>query len=110
MDGEIPRRGRMRKSARVTFFSLGFWTLLIRDALVDDAAIVWNHFRLVFGVVLLLTGLLTFDSGRYCDGLLESQADCTRPSTYYYFDATSIILMVIGALLVVVWRLRDREG
>lgn len=106
---DTPRRERRGSPAKSIFYSLGFFILMIRDAIVDDVVRIWNNARLFLGIILILSGFLRFSSGRYCDGSVADHYSCTRPSTYYYFGELSIILIIVGAILIVLWWLSRQE-
>ena len=97
------RRGRRASIGKSVFYSLGYLVLMIKDAIIDDIARIWNNMRLFLGMVLVLSGVLRFSSGRYCDGNVADHFSCTRPTTYYYFSEVSIALIIIGAILIVLW-------
>ena len=73
------------------------------------ASIIVRESDLFLGVAVFLVGLLGFESGRYCDGNSADYLSCTRPATYYFFDAPHTILIILGAFLVMVWFLRTRR-
>lgn len=73
------------------------------DLFVDDIAVIVANGRVFAGMILFLIGLFGFESDRYCDGNTATYLSCTRPSTYYYFSAFDIFLIVIGATLVLLW-------
>jgi hypothetical protein len=85
----------------------------IRKAVVDGAqetfASVVREFDLFLGNALLLIGLLSFESDKFCDGNTADYLSCTRPSTYYYFDYLDIFLIVVGSTLVIAWFLKQRR-
>lgn len=78
--------------------------------LLDDLRVILLHARIVCGVVLLVIGLLSFSSDRYCDGTTSAYYACTNPSAYYYYPWWTILLIVLGSILVTVWMLRQRVG
>jgi len=94
---------------KTVFYSLGYLLLLIKRALVDDLALMWEEFRLLLGTVLVVVGTLSFESGRYCDGTPSTFAACTRPSTYYYYDPWVVWMIVAGVVLVLLWWLHKRN-
>jgi uncharacterized membrane protein YidH (DUF202 family) len=110
MIGDIPRLKRyVGKPARSIFYSMGFIGLIIKDAVVDDALTILAQARLFIGIALVVIGLMTFSSGKFCDGGTAIGSNCTRPSTYYYFNTTSIVLVVTGTFLTVLWTVRNRK-
>jgi len=69
------------------------------------------EFELFAGTALLIVGMLGFRSGKYCDGNTADYLSCTRPSTFYYYSAFDIALVVIGFFLVLFWFLsRSRRA
>ena len=105
---EKPRR--KKRVGRSIFYSLGFFFLLVKDAVVSDIRMIWHNARLFLGVGLLATGLLNFSSGKYCDGSVADHFSCTRPSTYYYYSEIMIAVAIVGAILILLWFLRRREA
>lgn len=75
----------------------------------ETVAVIVREFDLFLGNALLVVGLLSFESDKYCDGNTADYLSCTRPSTYYYFDYLDIILVVIGATIVLAWFLKQRR-
>lgn len=74
-----------------------------------DMRICISAWRLVVGLLLVVSGLLAFASDRYCDGTASAYYACTNPSTYYYYPWWAIMLTAIGVVLCVLWFLRARE-
>jgi len=72
-------------------------------AIRKDMVIIQHAPTLFLGVALTIYGLLSFKSDRYCDGNLADYYSCTRPSTYYYYDGTSITFAILGVFLVIIW-------
>ncbi len=81
----------------------------IRKHIFEDGVLVLWHWRLVLAIIMVVGGLLSFQSGRYCDGSTSDHFSCTRPSTYYYYPEWMVAVIVIGVILGVLWWLRDRE-
>ncbi len=75
----------------------------------ETCAAVVREFDLFLGNALLLIGLLSFESDKYCDGNTADYLSCTRPSTYYYFDWLDILLIIIGSTLIIAWFLKQRR-
>ncbi len=71
--------------------------------------LVVKEVDLFLGVALFIVGLLGFESGRYCDGNSADYLSCTRPATYYFYDAPHTILIILGIFLIMMWVLRDRR-
>jgi len=68
--------------------------------------LMWIEGELFLGTILFCTGLLGFESDKYCDGNSADYLSCTRPATYYYFDAIDIALITIGIIFVILWLLK----
>lgn len=81
---------------------LGVWIGMRANVIVRES-------DLFLGVALFLIGLLGFESGRYCDGNSADYLSCTRPATYYFYDAPHMMLIVLGVFLILVWFLRARR-
>lgn len=94
---------------RRAFFILGAATLYVRDTVYEDVRDMLAHKRLFAGTGLILVGLLSFASDRYCDGSTASYYTCTRPSTYYYYPWWAILAVIIGSFFTVLWFLRRRH-
>ena len=71
-----------------------------------DLIVFWENIRLMVGSVLLVGGLLSVESGVYCDGNRADHFSCTRPTTYYYFDEVTIGVILLGLILVLLWYMR----
>jgi len=98
------KRGFMRMVIRTIFAFL----LFVRMKIKDDAIVIFKHNRLFLGLVLLIIGILSFESGKYCDGNSSNFYSCTRPSTYYYYPWWTIVFIVIGSFFIVLWFLRRK--
>ncbi len=85
----------------------GILSLLDRllDWAVERLALIRAEFELFVGAALLAVGLLGFQSGKYCDGNTADYLSCTRPSTFYYYSAFDVTLIVLGVFLVLFWML-----
>lgn len=83
--------------------------LFFRDKIKNDFGIVALHNKLFIGILLLIVGVMSFDSGKYCDGNSSNYYACTRPSTYYYYPWWAILLVVVGSFSVVLWFLRKKK-
>lgn len=68
-----------------------------------------DEFELFFGSVLLAAGLLGFESDKYCDGNTADYLSCTRPSTFYFYDAIDITLVVLGVFFIFFWILGRKK-
>lgn len=78
------------------------------DSLADTLHIVWKEFQLFLGTALALIGFFSFEADKFCDGNTADYLSCTRPSTFYYFDALDKVLIVLGVVLVMVWWVRRK--
>lgn len=65
--------------------------------------------RLFIGIAFFLYGILNFQSARYCDGNTADYYTCTRPSTYYYYDTITILLVIVGIFFIVAWLLSNKR-
>lgn len=72
-------------------------------------SLIVKEIDLFLGIALFCVGLLGFESGRYCDGNSADYLSCTRPATYYFYDAPHTILIILGVFLIMMWVLRDRR-
>ncbi len=110
---EIERKGRRRTQRKRGFLSVTFRTIgaLVRflfEKMREDVAVMLINARLYIGLAFLIVGLLSFSSGKYCDGNSSSYYACTRPSTYYYYSWWATILVVVGSFFIVLWFLRRK--
>lgn len=111
MEEVAPRRrkGTLAKSAQFAWLLL-LWAI---DRLVDLALVNGRIFAqeasLFIGVAVLSIGLLSFESAKYCDGNTAEYLSCTRPSTYYYFDALDIFLVIVGISCILLWWLKRKR-
>lgn len=94
------------------------WVAGMFIAYLFDRALLWAGVRakviakesdLFLGTALFLIGLLGFESARYCDGNSADYLSCTRPATYYFYDAPHTILIVLGVVLILTWWVRKNE-
>jgi hypothetical protein len=67
------------------------------------------HATLFIGAILTVGGVLSFESGRYCDGSTSDHFACTNPSTYYDYSLLTTILIVVGVCLILLWWLKQRD-
>ena len=75
----------------------------LMDIVENDWSVVRREGNLFFGASLILLGLLNFQSNKYCDGNGASYLSCTQPTTYYYYGALEITLIIIGTFFVLLW-------
>ncbi len=68
-----------------------------------------HEMELFLGAALTLIGLLSFKNDKFCDGNTADYLSCTRPSTFYYYDWLSIVLVVVGVTFVLIWLVRARR-
>ena len=91
----------------------GMFTMYLFDRLGvwvgSRVNVVVRESDLFLGTALFLIGFVGFESGRYCDGNSADYLSCTRPATYYFYDAPHTILIILGVFLVMMWVLRDRR-
>ncbi len=78
------------------------------DAAHLYARIIAREKEIFLGAALTLIGALNFNSARYCDGNTADYLSCTRPATYYYFDAFDTTLIVLGVFFILIWCLKRR--
>lgn len=97
------RNGLMRKMRIVH----AFW-VFVRNKLWDDILLLLQNGRLFLGLAMVLVGLLSFASDRFCDGGTSSYYTCTRPATYYFYPAWAILIVLVGAFFIVLWFLRKQ--
>ncbi len=96
--------GRVRR----VFLTLVAFVRFVGEKFRVDIAYIFREWRLFAGMALVVTGLLSFVSDRYCDGNSSSAYTCTRPATYYYYPWWATVLVVVGGVLVVLWFLRKK--
>ncbi len=99
------RRGIVQLLVRIT----GAFYLFIYDIIIDDIGVIFRNSRIFIGIALVVIGVLSFGSGKYCDGNTSSYYACTRPSTYYYYSWWAITLVVLGSFLIVLWFLYKKK-
>ena len=104
------KRGRIQH----TWKFLSLFTMYIFERLADLSVeytrIIAREKEIFLGSALLLLGLFNFNSSRYCDGNSADYLSCTRPATYYYFDAIDIVCIILGVFFVLVWFLKRRQA
>lgn len=110
MNKVIKRSSKKRRGVvRVFIRLLSAFSLFLYDRIRDDLILILYNGRLFFGIALILIGVLSFDSGKYCDGNTSSYYACTRPSTYYYYSWWAITLAIVGLFLIVLWFLHRKK-
>lgn len=102
--------GRIRNQLWLT----GMFCMYLLDRTVSwlgiRGAIAARESDLFLGAGLFIVGLFGFESARYCDGNSADYLSCTRPATYYFYDAPHTILIVLGVFLILVWFVRNRRA
>ena len=100
---------RAKRIARIIWLSIVYFFDVLADAIIERAAIMRVEVDLFLGTSLAVLGILSFQTGKYCDGNTADYLSCTRPATYYYYSPVSIIAVVIGISLVLVWVVRRKR-
>ena len=101
----------VKRIVRIVWLTIVYFFDVLADAIIERFSVMQTQSDLFLGSVLTLIGFFSFQSGKYCDGNTADYLSCTRPTTYYYYPTISIILIVIGICLVLVWKVRrDTEA
>lgn len=79
-------------------------------ATTTNVLLILREIDLFFGTALLAMGLFSFESDKFCDGNTADYLSCTRPSTFYYFDALDILLIVVGVFFIMLWVLKRHDA
>ncbi|MBP9668905.1 MAG: hypothetical protein KBE09_01310 [Candidatus Pacebacteria bacterium] len=79
------------------------------DRLSQFIEVLSREIELFLGTALVLIGVFSFESDKFCDGNTADYLSCTRPSTYYYFSSLDIACIVLGSFLILFWIMRSRE-
>lgn len=100
----------MPQKKRPGYLALTWMTILYGadralEWLLVRVRIIWRESDAFLGLLLLLIGLLNFHAARFCDGTSADYLSCTRPAVYYYYSGLDIALIVVGAFLLLVFRL-----
>jgi len=94
------------------FLNISRAILYFFDAAIDSASInlriIIKNINLFFGFALLLIGVFSFNSDKYCDGNTANYLSCTRPTTYYYYEGWDVALIVAGISLILIWFLKRK--
>ena len=110
MDKIVKRKSKKRRGiVRVLMRIVGAFYFFVYDIVVDDIKVILYNSRLFAGIALVIVGILSFGSGKYCDGNTSNYYACTRPSTYYYYSWWAIALIVMGSFSIVLWFLRKKK-
>jgi hypothetical protein len=99
----------IRWAAHVSWLLILYTADRLIDAGGEYAGIIKKEAELFLGAALLFMGFLSFESDKYCDGNTADYLSCTRPATFYYFDALDIFLIVIGVFFILLWFLKRGE-
>ncbi|MFZ2886278.1 MAG: hypothetical protein WA021_00485 [Minisyncoccia bacterium] len=111
MDTETEKpRGRISYGIWVTWMFVWYIVDRIVDGLSEYTRIIRREPDLFLGVTLFLLGLLNFNSGKFCDGNAADYLSCTRPATYYYFDAVDVALIILGIFCILIWFQKRRTA
>ncbi len=103
------KRGKIRHAWRFTSLFTAYLFESIIDAVGEYIGVIVREKELFLGAALSLIGLFSFESDKFCDGNTANYLSCTRPSTFYYFDALDITLIVIGVFLLLIWFLKQSK-
>ena len=101
---------KIRRTSRLLWYLTLYGGDLLVDAIGEYVSIIRQEGELFFGTALLLLGLLSFESSKYCDGNTIEYLSCTRPATYYYFDWLDISCVILGVFFLMFWRIKRQEG
>ena len=102
------RKG-IRAKLHTVWISIEFLSVQFADAVERDFAIMRRESSLFLGLTLLLLGILNWSVGKYCDGNTGDYLSCTRPEAYYYYGAFQTGLIILGALLIAVWFMKNHS-
>lgn len=97
------RESRLKRVARRAWLATFHWLDHLMDLAEDNWDIIRREADLFFGAALVLLGLFNFQSGKYCDGNAADYLSCTSPTTYYYYGALEIALILIGVFFILLW-------
>ena len=106
--GHEPKRG-VGKTMRIGGLIVSHLFNSFLDRLAHFIEVLSKEIELFVGTALVLIGLFSFESDKFCDGNTADYLSCTRPSTYYYFGSLDIFCIVLGTFLILFWVLRSRE-
>ena len=106
----IARRGILRRYITIAWLTLQYLFDKLMDFGEKDFAIIKQEGELFFGTALTLIGVFSFQNGKNCDGNTADYLSCTRPSTFYYYGAFEILLIVVGVFFIMLWFLRSRHA
>ena len=105
---EHGRESMLKRMARVTWLATYKLLDYVMDVLEDDWEIVLREADLFAGALLVILGLLNFQSSKYCDGNAADYLSCTQPTTYYYYNGLEVALVIIGVVFILLWFMKRR--
>ncbi len=97
------RESMLKRVARRAWLATFHWLDHAMDLAEDNWDVMRGEADLFFGSALVLLGLFNFQSGKYCDGNAADYLSCTSPTTYYYYGALEIALILIGVFFMLLW-------
>lgn len=97
------------KKPFVGFLLVGYLFELLVTSMQKNLGVISREADLFVGSLFLTVGLLGFNSSKFCDGNTADYLSCTRPSTFYYYSAFDMVLVVLGVSFVLFWFFK-REG
>lgn len=100
---------RVRWVAKVSWLILERSFDLAADVFEDYVRVIRLELELFFGAALAIIGLLNFQNGKNCDGNTADYLACTHPSTYYYYNAFDVALVVFGVFLILIWLMKRKD-
>lgn len=103
------RRGKIRHAWRFISLFIAYLFDSTIDAVSEYVHVIVREKELFLGAGFALIGVFSFESDKFCDGNTANYLSCTRPSTFYYFDALDITLIVVGVFLLLIWFLKHSK-
>lgn len=110
MDDAHARPGKIQTPFRSMALFIRYLFDTFVTATTTNVILILREIDLFFGAALLAIGFFSFESDKFCDGNTADYLSCTRPSTFYYFDALDIFCIVVGIFFILLWVLKSREG
>lgn len=95
---------------RTAWISVEYLSYHFAKGVGDNLRVMQRDANLFLGAAFTILGLLNWSSGKYCDGNTADYLSCTRPTAYYYFSAPMIALVLLGAMLILVWFVKNRRA
>lgn len=80
------------------------------DELACHYVLIKEHALLFAGLVLFTTGVFSFRSDKYCEGNATEYYACTNPTTYYYYPTITIAAVVVGIVLIALWKMNQKTS